>query len=225
MKVLAIDTTTRFLCLGLSGKGRIYECRLEMGRLLSSLLVPTIEKAIESARWKIKDLDYLAVGLGPGSFTGLRIGLATIKGLAWALNKPVVGIPTLDIISRNASGLKQRIAVAIDAKRGLVYCALYDNRGVSGIKRVSSYMLIPKEVLLKKIKSDAVVLGDAVQLYRQDILKACKNVTLLDSDYWYPQPFNLLGLAAKEIKSGSKFNAAGLKPIYLYPKECQIRKA
>jgi len=224
MKVLAIDTTTGFLCLGLLGKGRIYEFRLETGRLLSSVIAPLIERAVEGAQWKIKDIDYLAVGLGPGSFTGMRIGIATMKGLGWALNRPVIGVPTLDVIARNALAYKQSIAVAVDAKRGLVYCSLYDNRAASGIKRVSPYMLISSEVLLRKIKPNSVVLGDALQIYKQDILKACKNVKLLDSDCWYPQPLHLVDCAVEHIKSGAKFNAAGLKPIYLYPKECQIRK-
>lgn len=224
MKLLAIDTTTGFLCLGLSEKGRVYEFRLETGRLLSSVLARIIERAVESAQWKIKDIDYFAAGLGPGSFTGMRIGVATIKGLALALNKPVIGVATLDVIARNAAAYKQDIAVALDAKRGLLYCALYNNSAASGMKRISPYMLISKEAFLAKIKRDAVVLGDGIQLYRQDILKARKNATLLDSDYWYPRPFDLVNCAAGHIKSGAKFNAATLKPIYLYPKECQIRK-
>ena len=78
MKILGIDTTTGRLCLGLYVDGKFYEYSLEVGRKLSALLVPTIQRVIDAAGLKIADIDYFACGLGPGSFTGMRIGLATI---------------------------------------------------------------------------------------------------------------------------------------------------
>src|SRR4030042_6175727 len=102
MKILAIDTSTKFLCLGLSDNTKVYEYKLEVSRLLSTLIIQTIKRALDSLGWKVSDIDYFACGLGPGSFTGLRVGLAAIKGMSWALNKHIIGISTLDILAKNA---------------------------------------------------------------------------------------------------------------------------
>jgi tRNA threonylcarbamoyladenosine biosynthesis protein TsaB len=103
MNILAIDTSSKRLCVGLMNrKGKIVKYNINAGKRHTELLVPTIKKALARAKLSLKEIDYLAVGLGPGSFTGLRIGLATIKGFAAALEKPVVGLPTLDVLARNA---------------------------------------------------------------------------------------------------------------------------
>ena len=115
MKILAIDTTTHFLCLGLHADGMFYEYNLLVGRNLSRLLTPTIQKVLAAAGLEIADIDYFACGLGPGSFTGMRIGLATIKGLSAVENKPVVGISTLDILAMNAQGQGRLIVPVLDA--------------------------------------------------------------------------------------------------------------
>ncbi|MCM8795553.1 MAG: tRNA (adenosine(37)-N6)-threonylcarbamoyltransferase complex dimerization subunit type 1 TsaB, partial [Candidatus Omnitrophica bacterium] len=97
MRILGVDTTTKFLSLGIYDNGKIYEYNLELERKHLVLLSLTIDRVLKALGWKVEDLDYLACGLGPGSFTGIRIGLSTIKGLGFALNKPLIGIPTLDV--------------------------------------------------------------------------------------------------------------------------------
>ena len=92
MNILVIDTSSKRLCVGLmNDKGRIISYELDSGFRPTELLLPTIKKALMRAKVSFKELDYLAAGLGPGSFTGLRICLATIKGFAAALEIPVVG--------------------------------------------------------------------------------------------------------------------------------------
>ena len=115
MKILSLDTSTKILVLGLADNSGIYEYNLEVGRKLSSLLASAIERSIKALGWQIKEIDYFAAGIGPGSFTGMRVGVATIKGLAWALKKPVVGISTLDVLASNAAGKAKEIAVVVDA--------------------------------------------------------------------------------------------------------------
>ena len=83
MKILGIDTTTKFLSLGFYADGKVYEYNLEAGSRLSGLLVPTIERALAALGWDIASIDYFACGIGPGSFTGVRVGLATVKGFAY----------------------------------------------------------------------------------------------------------------------------------------------
>ena len=222
MKILGIDTTTARLCLGLYVDGKFYEYSLQVGRSLSALLVPTIQRVICAAGLKITDIDYFACGLGPGSFTGMRIGLATIKGLSVVKNKPIIGISTLDILAKNAPLKDRLIVTAIDARRALIYCSSYKYEQGS-LKRKSAYSLLSLDELVKKFSSRMVVLGDAVALYGDALLTRIKNATVLDKDYWSPQAHNLMELALAKIKAKQFSSALTIKPIYLYPKECQIK--
>lgn len=222
MKILGIDTTTKFLCLGIYDDNKVYEYNLEVGRRLSVLLVQTIKRVLDTLGWQVSDIDYFACGLGPGSFTGIRVGLATIKGLSWRKNKPVIGISTLDILAKNARIDDGLIIPIVDAKRNLIYCCNYKAKN-GNIKRISPYMLLSENELLKKIKKNAVILGDALNLYKENILKSKKWVAILDRDYWYPRAHNIIMLALERIKQKKFTSPFNIQPIYLYPKECQIR--
>lgn len=222
MKILGIDTTTKFLCLGIYDGAKMYEYNLEVGTRLSSLLSVTIKRVLEVLGWHINDIDYFACGLGPGSFTGMRVGLATIKGMGWVLNKPTIGISTLDILARNIKHADIPIIPIIDAKRNLIYCSVYKNKN-GKFSRTKPYMLLTEEEFFKNFKGNTIILGDALGLYREKILMNIKDTTILDKDYWYPKAHNIIKLALERI-SDKKFNHPfDIKPIYLYPKECQIR--
>ncbi|MDD4899694.1 MAG: tRNA (adenosine(37)-N6)-threonylcarbamoyltransferase complex dimerization subunit type 1 TsaB [Candidatus Omnitrophica bacterium] len=224
MKILAIDTTTNTLCLGVYDDGKVYAYSLESGRKLSGLLMATIKNVLDALELKPSEIDYLACGVGPGSFTGLRVGLSTIKGLAFSLNKPIVAVPTLDILAENAEGFNSDYIIpAIDAKRNLIFCSIY-KRGNKGIKRVSPYMLLSENEFVSKIKNKALVLGDALNLYQQSLSKRAKNAVLLDKDYWKLNPANLLALSLQRIKKREVTDTFKVKPIYLYPQECQVKK-
>jgi tRNA threonylcarbamoyladenosine biosynthesis protein TsaB len=234
MKILALDTTTRFLCLGLYDKDKACGLHLETGVKLSRVLALTVKRAIESLGWRFRDIDYFASGLGPGSFTGVRIGLAAIKGFAWALNRPVVGISTLDILAGNAlTSIKSRsnagfVAPIVDAKRNLVYTCIYKITR-AGLQRITGYMLLGKNDFLLRIKkhcgkrANIIMLGDGLQVYGQDISRGIAGAVLLDKDYWYPRPENIIRLAQERIKKKDFSSPYKIKPIYLYPKECQIK--
>jgi len=224
MKILGIDTTTKFLCLGLYDDGRIYEYNLELLRLLSNFLVPHIKRILEALNWQLNKIDYFACGLGPGSFTGVRVGLATIKGIAWSLNKPILGISTLDILAKNVKIPSGYVAPIIDAKRNLIYTSIYKaNKGK--LKRITPYLLLSEKEFYKRAKKDIYILGDAVLLYKENILKNVKGANILEIDYWYPQARNIIDLALEKIRRKEFSNIFKIKPIYLYPKECQIRNS
>ncbi|MDD5477617.1 MAG: tRNA (adenosine(37)-N6)-threonylcarbamoyltransferase complex dimerization subunit type 1 TsaB [Candidatus Omnitrophica bacterium] len=222
MKILGIDTTTKILCLGVYAGGKLYEYNLEVGRSLSELLAPTIQRVVEAVGLKIADIDYFACGLGPGSFTGMRIGLATIKGLSVVRNKPVAGISSLDILAKNVQATERLIVTALDARRGLIYCSSYKyERGL--LKRKSEYSLLSLDEFLKKFRGKPVILGDALALYGNKISGGIKGAAVLDKDYWSLKAHNLMELALVKIKAKQFTSALNVKPIYLYPKECQIK--
>jgi tRNA threonylcarbamoyladenosine biosynthesis protein TsaB len=222
MKILGIDTTTKNLCLGLQVDDKFYEYSLQVGRKLSELLTVTIQRVVSAVGLKIADIDYFACGLGPGSFTGMRVGVATIKGLSVVRNKPVIGISTLDILAKNADLSDRLIVSALDARRSLIYCSSYKyERGV--LKRKSEYSLLSLNEFVKKFRSKPLILGDAVALYGDKMISGIKGASVLDKDYWRPRGHNLMELALAKIKAKQFTSALNVKPIYLYPKECQIK--
>lgn len=224
MKILAIDTTSKFLTIAFYNDGKAGEYNLETGRRLSEVITLTIKRVLDASGITLEEVDYFACGTGPGSFTGIRTGISTIKGLSWVTAKPVIGVSTLDILAYSVKETEREIVPAIDAKRGLIYCGIYNRHSGSLVKR-GSYMLISEEELCKRVRPGSILLGDALSLYREGLLKNIKGARLLDKDYWYPKAHNLIDIALERIQTNKFENAFNLKPIYLYPKECQIKKA
>jgi tRNA threonylcarbamoyladenosine biosynthesis protein TsaB len=231
MKILGIDTSTGTLCLGACEADKVYEYDLQLNTRLSALLVPTVKRVTESLGWKISDIDYFAVGVGPGSFTGTRVGLATVKALSWSLNKPVAGISSLDILAQNAGKDRAFIIPVVDAKRDLVYASIYENQGAS-TKRIAPYMLLSCRELISKIRKnipakvlkDSVILGDGLNICSGYCSSGLSGVRILDKDYWRLEGRNIIKLAKIAVKGKKLTDAFRLEPLYLYPKECQIRQ-
>ncbi|MEK6567998.1 MAG: tRNA (adenosine(37)-N6)-threonylcarbamoyltransferase complex dimerization subunit type 1 TsaB [Candidatus Omnitrophota bacterium] len=228
MNILAIDTSSKYFYLAIAEDDKIkVSIRRPSGRKLSRMIIPLIEKALKKANLSLRDINYFACGLGPGSFTGLRVGLAVIKGFAFSLNKPVVGIISLDCLAGSQSDFSGYVCPVVDARRSLVYSAIYRAKN-GALKRKSRYLLVsPNELLAKFNNQDEVVfLGDGLSLYQDDIKKKLGlRAHFADDNFWYPDPRNLLRLAREKIKSKETADLDKLVPFYMYPKECQINKS
>lgn len=210
MKLLAIDTSTDYLSLAVIKDGKaIAKFHKKAAMRHSMLLVPMIDKLLKKSKLKVKEIDCFAISIGPGSFTGLRIGVTVVKGLAYALKKPVITVPTLDAIAMNAKKAKGIICVILDARKKKVYASLYRSDG-ENIKKLSPYLLLPLDDLLKKIrKYDKVLfLGDTEEnKFKKD---------------WHPKA-ETVGMLASEYFKKKKFtDAADLEPMYIYSRECDI---
>jgi len=211
MKILAIDTSTDYLSLAVLDNGKVLaKFHQKTSMRHSILLVPTIDKMLKRARLKVKDIDCFAISIGPGSFTGLRIGVTVIKGLAYALKKPVVAVPTLDVIAWNAQNFKGMICPVLDARKNKVYACIYRS-DENAVKKISKYLLLPLEELLKKIrKYDKVIfLGDTKDNnFKKD---------------WHPKAEVVARLALEDFKKKRFVKPEELEPLYLYSKECDIK--
>ncbi|MFA5275327.1 MAG: tRNA (adenosine(37)-N6)-threonylcarbamoyltransferase complex dimerization subunit type 1 TsaB [Candidatus Omnitrophota bacterium] len=222
MKILALDSTTKILTLGIYNEGAESEYNLEVGRKLSQLIDKSVERVLAASGITLGEIDYFTCGLGPGSFTGMRVSISFIKGLSWANKKPVIGISTLDIIAQQVKEDNCPIVSAIDARRNLIYACIYKKKS-GRLKKISPYMLLSIGDLLKKVPEGSLILGDALSLYAEDFLKVAQAVRLLEKEFWYPRAHNLVRLALEKIKKKQVQNAFSIKPLYLYPKECQIK--
>lgn len=223
MNLLCIDTSTENLSLSISRDEKILKFRnAKLNRPLDLSIMPSIKKILDNAGMPMNRLDGFAVGLGPGSFTSLRVGLSTVKGLAYGTHKPVVGVPSLDILAMNARGSAQ-ICTLRDARRNLVYACLYKKEG-SSLKRKSGYFLANIQDVLKQVKGEVTFIGDGLKLYKDDIKKV-KGITpkFTDEKYIFPQARHLVPLVLKQLKEGKGDNIDKMIPLYLYPDHCQIK--
>ena len=204
-----------------------------LDRKHSLQLVPLIEKILRKAGVSLKKIDGFCVSKGPGSFTGLRIGITAIKGLAYVLQKPVVAIPSLDILAQNAYSFKNQggnsfpsqICPIVDAKQNKVYSCLYHAKN-GKITRKSGYLLLSFEELLKRLKGEVLFLGDAILVYREKLSKSKKiKPVFAGKKFWYPQAHQAVHLALERFGKGKFDDVNSLVPLYLYPRTCQIKKS
>ena len=220
MKLLTLDTSTEYLVLAVTDGAKVLSrMHRKAPRSHSSLLVPMIERLLKKARLKLKALDGFCIGVGPGSFTGLRIGVATVKGLAFVTGLPVVAVPTFDAIARNAGRFRGIICVILDARKNKVYGCFYRSNGKGAIKRISPYLLLPASRLLKKCEKYGTLcfLGDyadrITQLYPRGTVATAK---------WQPRADSLAVLGLELFRKKKFASAEKLEPMYIYSLECDI---
>lgn len=128
MRLISIDTSSSALGAAIiDDNGVLAECGLASGRQHSEVLLPLVEALLNSARLSLSDMDGIVVTIGPGSFTGLRIGLATAKAWVQALDKPLIAVGTLEALAYTAAETGQLICPVLDARRGELYAALYED--------------------------------------------------------------------------------------------------
>ncbi|HOW35117.1 MAG TPA: tRNA (adenosine(37)-N6)-threonylcarbamoyltransferase complex dimerization subunit type 1 TsaB [Candidatus Omnitrophota bacterium] len=229
MKILCLETSTKNFSLGLAQDGKMLKVRnLYLEKILSSSIIPAIEEILKKAKVTLKGLDGFAVGLGPGSFTSLRVGLSTVKALAFATQKPVVGIPSLDILAMNAiprPGMD--ICVICDAKRNLLFSCVYELKNGT-LRKKTEYLLVDIKKLLGKIKKQTLFIGDGISLCREAIehYGAQRHLTVefADTKQWFPYADQLAFLAEPRFRKKHFDNPQKLIPLYLYPDDCQVSK-
>ena len=229
MNILTLETSTKGFSLALSKDQKVVTYRnFKSDQVLSSSIIPAIARILKQGRLSLGKLDGLAVGLGPGSFTSLRVGLATVKGLVFSLQIPVVGISSLDSVAyaipaSSPSG-EADICVATDARRGLVYACFYQKKK-SELVRKSDYLLVKIDEMIDRIKAKTVIAGDALSLYKDEIAKRKKGrVIFTEEKYWRPQARYLVPLALQRFEENDYDDANRLVPIYLYPDDCQVQR-
>jgi tRNA threonylcarbamoyladenosine biosynthesis protein TsaB len=226
MKLLAIDTSTKFLSVAVINGSKVlasYHRRADMSH--SSRLMPTIESVLKKAKVKLADIKGLAISIGPGSFTGLRIGATAVKAMAFALKKPVVAVPTLDAIAENAAKFTGLICPVLDAKKEKVYAALYESDS-KRLKRISKYLLMQADELVGKIRSmgskRVLFLGDGVDVYKERLEKVGAGIEFYGTN-WQPRSSVVAALAAGKFKERAFSDIFDLVPLYLYSKECDVK--
>ena len=216
MKILAVDTSALTLSVALTeDKKPVAQTTLNTGHTHSETLLPTLEKLMDFASWKVSDIDLFAVSEGPGSFTGVRIGVSFVKGLAFG-GKKCVGVSTLEALAYNLLGFKGIISPVMDARRGQFYNALFESDGKT-LTRLCEDRAISAEDLereLEKYSDTSVYLcGDGYEIAR----KMLKNENVEDTPeaLLKQSAYSVAMVALKEYEKGNATDDTALAPKYL----------
>ena len=225
MKILGIDTSTPCGGVGLiDDESVISEYLLNSPVTHSERLLAAVEFILKESRCTLQDIDGWAVSLGPGSFTGLRIGLATVKGLAFASGKPVAGVPTLDVLAAQIAPTPFLICPVLDARKKEVYAAFYRYENGSCPKLLTPYQAVKPEDLVKHVKERTIFAGDGTRTYGDYLRNALSSLAIV-----LPAPFNLphgttvARLGLDRLRKNEAPDLATLTPIYVRPSEAELK--
>ncbi|GAF96056.1 unnamed protein product, partial [marine sediment metagenome] len=187
MKILAVETSTRTLSIAIRDQNSVLaEYKGDGGLRHSQDLIPGINSLLKKINSKLSDIDCFAISIGPGSFTGLRIGVSILKGLNLVTGIPIIAVPSLDVIAYNAADMPHDICVIVDAKKNNLYASLYKKGKNNDIIRIWDYLLITADELVKRIKTKTFFLGDGAAVYGKFISERLKDAILADKRYWFP---------------------------------------
>ncbi len=229
MHFLSIESSTKNFALAVSEGAKVLRHKTFVHtKLLEDVILKNIDVLLGSAKIPFNKIDAFVVSLGPGSFTSLRVGLATIKAFCLATGKPMAGICSLDTIAHGQpEGKYDEICVIVDARRSMVYSAIYQ-RSSHGLRISRPYALSPLTEVLDFVHGTTLFTGDAVALYQKDIKKAyadhggkCRPV-FAGKEAWQPKPEVLARLGFERLHKKDYDDPAAVTPIYLYEDSCQV---
>jgi tRNA threonylcarbamoyladenosine biosynthesis protein TsaB len=210
MKILAVETSGKTFSIALNEDGKTiayfyYDC----GRIHSETIIPAIEKLIKDTKNTLDAIDKFAISTGPGSFTGIRIGMTVVKTFAQALNKPIAGVDTLAILESSfvwRKGIK--IVPAIDALRNEVYVKDNFNKTGITIKNIDDFIKH-----LQKYKNKILIIGDVAINHKEKLSKSLGiNSVFLPCFMHTPKAHTLAEMAYYSIKS---VHYSKIQPLYI----------
>lgn len=212
MRVLAVDTSSPRGSVAVAGPdGVLAEARVVTADGHSRWLLSAVAALLQGLGIEARELDAFAVTTGPGSFTGLRVGLGSVQGLALASGRPCVGLSTLDVLAAAATGSSGTIVALVDAFRGEVFSGVYDAAG--GLRGERSVGLLA--AVLERAPSGSAFVGDMALANRDAIAAAVPGACFPDSPRFLAPA---LGAAALPLAaSGATVSAGELRPLYLRP--------
>lgn len=222
MRILAIETSTMLGGIAIVDKsGLVSEIRLNVSIEHSERLLPEIKHLLRSSGLSIKDIDAFAISAGPGSFTGLRVGMATVKGLCFSTGKPLIAVSTLEAMAWNFPYSIYPVCPVLDARRNQIFMALYkwEEKGFITLKEPSVIDRNRFPDLIKEIVDERVVLtGNGCHFYREKT-----QFIIPEGHYILPSPLNVAFLAQRLAEEGKFSDPFTLTPFYLRRSQAEER--
>jgi tRNA threonylcarbamoyladenosine biosynthesis protein TsaB len=223
--VLGIETSTPQTAVALgTEQGIIAGTVLSMGRPGDETVMPSITHLLRWSEVRLSALGGIAVGLGPGLFTGMRVGIATAKTLAQVLSVPVVGLASLDVVAFSVRYSRRSICAVIDAKRGEVFYAFY--RPVpGGVTRETEFEVAPPSHLAAELEArpeDVLLVGNGALVYRRQLEEAGNHVEFASAAYSFPAATALVELAIPRLAREEFDRLYDLQPFYVRKSDAGI---
>jgi len=226
MLTLAFDTSSKTAAVALLRDSDIlYDVVINTGLPHSEVLLVEIDKALRERSLKIKDVDLFACTIGPGSFTGLRIGVSTLKGLMLAAGKPAAGISSLAALALNAGNTSKLICSVMDAGRGYLYTAFYRYDKNKGLEQIGIEKVIQPEAMLSNVDEEVYLIAEESVKCSDIIGKKNKKIiiNLKSARNIKASSVGILGI--KKYFQKELLNKETLTPVYLRPADAQPKKS
>jgi len=218
--ILGIETSGKVGGVALGRGGEILsELSFEKGLIHGRALVPMIKQLLDQRSLKPADLAAIAVSAGPGSFTGVRVGVACAKTMAYATGAKLVSIATPDVIVRNAPPDCEYAIPVGDARRGNVFTCIYRRVKNEWVPQTDFLAVTPDE-LLAQAPRGSLLLGDAIPRYADLFTKA--GMILAPESLWYGKPSEVVRLALPKIEQSAFEDPQTFAPAYLRPTEAEV---
>lgn len=223
--VLGIETSSDFGGVALANEAGVIAEELTRRKLNhSEELIRLISSVLKGLQSGLDDLHGVAVSIGPGSFTGLRVGLATAKGLCLSKGLPLLSVPSLDALASMCPESSLPIHAVIDAKREEVYWSSY--RFESGMQtRTGEYLALAPQDLVERISEETMLIGSGVDAYRDFIAGNARGLArFMTPNPQSPSPSVIAILGLRKLKASQTEQIESLEPIYIRPSDAEIKE-
>ena len=215
MKIFALDSTATVASVALCEDGKLLgEYTLMGGNTHSETLLPMVESLLNIFSIDTGDIDLFAASAGPGSFTGVRIGAATIKGLAFGTNKPCLGVSTLEALAYNLNCINGLICPVMNARRKQVYTALFraSNGRLTRLMDDSAIAIAELDEKLKQFEDPVRLCGDGYDITKELLTHP---IIPVSERYRHQSAFSVAEVALQKYQSGDVGTDLNLSPVYL----------
>lgn len=221
MKLLGIETSGFVGNIAICDGNKVV-ARKSYGKNFShgKEIISSLESLFNEIKWEASDIDLIAVSTGPGSYTGLRVGVTCAKTLAYGLGKPVIDVPTLDVLVENVKDRNSKtICPVLDAKRKSVYACVYE-RCSNENRKTTDFLIISPDSLIEILPESTLIFGDGIAPYREIFRQ--KNLTIVEDDkLGIADAADIARLGMKRYEQGIRCEINALAPLYLRKSEAE----
>lgn len=220
MKILSIDTSAKPCSVCIYIDGKFDQILVNENLTHSETLAPLIDKIINRNRVRLSEIDYIAINTGPGSFTGIRIGVSTVKGIATFHNTKCISISTLESLSYNLIDINSFICPLMDARNNRYYFAIFENKDGKVNRLTNDDVKTDDDIfeILNQYKN-VVLLGDGAEKFLSS--KCSENLSLANNEHILQNAISVCKCAITKINENNILNAEGINPLYLRPSQAE----